>query len=102
MSFRLTRRAEDDILGIYLYTAETFGAAQADAYHDRLEAAFWLIADQPYLARQRTEIDPPVRIHTCGSHIVIYTVSPDDNVLIVRVRHHGSEDWQPDPIGQLD
>ena len=56
MTFRLTRQAEGDVIDIYLYSAGTFGIAQADAYHDKLEATFRLLADQPYIARERTEI----------------------------------------------
>ena len=92
MTFYLTRQAEEDVIGIYLYTAETFGMAQADSYHEKLQAAFCLLGEQPLIARERTEIDPPVRIHPCGAHIIIYTLSTDGSVLIVRVRH-GSEDW---------
>ena len=92
MIFRLTRQAEGDIIDIYLYTAETFGITQADAYHNKLKATFNLLGAQPYMARERTEIDPPVRVHPCGSHIIIYTVARDESVLVVRVRHE-SEDW---------
>jgi toxin ParE1/3/4 len=92
LTFCLTRQAEEDVIGIYLYTAETFGIPQADAYHNKLEATFNLLGAQPYMARERTEINPPVRVHPCGSHIIIYTVSVDESVLVVRVQH-GSEDW---------
>lgn len=92
MTFRLSRQAEEDVIRIYLYTTDTFGIMQADAYHDKLEATFNLLGAQPYMARERTEIDPPVRVHPCGSHIIIYTVSGDESVVVVRVRH-GSEDW---------
>lgn len=95
MSFRLTRKAETDILDIYRYGAATFGIAQADAYHERLDATFRLLADQPLLARERTELDPQVRIHPCGAHIVVYVVTENHGVLIVRVRH-ASEDWMAD------
>jgi len=92
VTFYLTQEAERDVIDIYLYSAGTFGPAQADAYHDKLDASFRLLADQPYMARIRTEIDPPVRVHACGVHIIIYSVQPDESVLIVRVRH-GREDW---------
>ncbi len=97
MSYRLTRRAELDLIGIYRFGAETFGLAQADSYHDRLEAMFRLLSEQPLLARERTEIDPPVRVHPCGSHVIVYVTTDDGDVLIVRVRH-GSEDWESDEL----
>mgnify|MGYP006275928791 FL=1 len=63
MTYRLTERAEDDVIDIYRYTAEHFGAAQADAYHRKLEATFALLGENPFIARERAEIDPPVRLH---------------------------------------
>lgn len=95
MTFYLTREAEQDVISIYLYSAETFGPVQAEAYHEKLAATFRRLAEQPRIARLRTEIDPPVRVHACGAHIIIYGIQPDDSVLIVRVRH-GSEDWMAD------
>lgn len=96
MSYRLTRRAAADVIAIHCHGAARFGTAQADAYHDRLERAFALLAIHPYLARERTELVPPVRVHPVGAHVIVYRVEADGAVLIVRVRH-GHEDWQSDP-----
>jgi toxin ParE1/3/4 len=49
----------------------------------------------PEIARERTEYDPPVRIHPHRSHIIVYQVV-DDQVLILRIRH-GREDWASEP-----
>lgn len=92
MSYRLSRRAEQDLIDIYLASAEMFGAAQADRYQDALEAAFDLIAEFPQVARARPELTPAVRVHPCKSHIIVYLVD-EQGPFIVRVRH-GSEDWQ--------
>ena len=45
----------------------------------------------PRAARERLEIDPPVRAHPYKSHMVVYVIEGDD-VLILGVRH-GHEDW---------
>ena len=95
MSYRLSRAADVDLVRIYAEGFVQFGPNQADAYNDRLFAAFDLIASNPAIARERTEYEPPVRIHPVGAHVVIY-VETDDGVLIVRVRH-GREDWLSDP-----
>jgi toxin ParE1/3/4 len=92
--FRLTEQAEADVIGIYRYTAENFGLVQADAYHDRLDQTFHLLAAQPNIARERTELEPSVRVHPCGAHIIIYRIEAD-HLSIIRVRH-GSEDWLQD------
>lgn len=97
MSCRLTRAAERDIIDIWVEGSRTFGAARADAYHARLERTFALLADNPKLARERPEITPPVRIHPCGSHVIVYLIDDTGGVLIVRVRH-AREDWASDPL----
>jgi toxin ParE1/3/4 len=93
LSYRLTRRAADNIRGIYRRGAETFGEAQAQAYHLHLEHVFELIADNPEMARERSEIAPPVRVHPTGAHLVIYRVKPNGDVLIIAVPN-AREDWQ--------
>jgi toxin ParE1/3/4 len=92
VSWHLTREAEADIIDIYRYGARTFGTALADAYHDRLEKTFDLLAAFPEMARERAELDPPMRVHACNPHIIIYTTAPDGSIQIIRVRH-GREDW---------
>ena len=49
------------------------------------------------MARERTEITPPVRAYPYGAHLVIYTVDEGDDVYVLRVRH-GHEDWMDDPV----
>lgn len=96
MPYRLTRKAEDDIVRIYFEGVRLFGADQAERYHYELEAIFNLIADNPKLARARYEISPPVRVHPHKSHLIIYLTEEDGSVLVVRVRH-AHEDWESDP-----
>lgn len=96
MAYRLTRRAEADVIEIFVSGAQRFGLEQAEAYHTALERTFELIALHPRLAQERSEIVPPVRIHPSGAHVIVYTVDANDDVLIVRVRH-GREDWIENP-----
>lgn len=97
MSFRLTRKAEGDIISIYLTGIGEFGTAQADSYHASLEKMFQLIGDNPRIAREREEITPAIRAHPHKSHLIIYRIE-DDGVLIIRVRH-AREDWISNPAG---
>lgn len=89
--YRLAPRALDDLDDIWRYTAETWSVAQADHYTDDLARIFETLAALPTLARERTEFDPPVRIHTHESHLIIYVLA-DDRVVIVRVLG-GRQDW---------
>ncbi|MGD8177155.1 type II toxin-antitoxin system RelE/ParE family toxin [Marinimicrobium sp. ARAG 43.8] len=92
MSYQLSREAEQDILNIFLHTAEEFGMDQAERYHDKLAVCFEFLAENPSAAPLRPEISPPVRIHPIGAHIVVYTLDDVGCLFIIRVRHQ-HEDW---------
>jgi toxin ParE1/3/4 len=100
MGYSLSRKAEEDILGIYFDGIQHFGLMQADRYHRQLEEVFEFLAENPRVARERTEITPPVRIHPFRAHLVVYLVDESEQVFIVRVRH-GHEDWQGESGPQL-
>ncbi|MDP4593507.1 MAG: type II toxin-antitoxin system RelE/ParE family toxin [Beijerinckiaceae bacterium] len=97
MAWRLSAKAENDIIAIYIESARLFGESQADTYHAGFETAFRFLSDNPRAARERIELSPPVRVHPCGSHVIIYTLEENDDALIVRIRH-GREDWQLHPL----
>lgn len=91
MSYRVSRKAEEDIVELYLTGVRLFGVALAERYHEGLERAFEFVAAHPRAVRERTEIDPPVRIHPYNAHLVVYRTDTE-GVLILRIRH-GCEDW---------
>jgi toxin ParE1/3/4 len=95
LTYRLTRKAEEDILQIYAAGSKLFGEPQADRYHESLAEVFGIIAMFPGIARERTEIVPPVRIHPHHAHLIVYRIEADGSVLIIRIRH-GREDWVSD------
>ena len=91
--YRLTRKAAQDVRAIYRRGVELFGDRQAERYHRSLKATFELIADNPRLARLRADINPPVRVHPHGAHLIVYLAEKNGDVLIVRV-YHGRENWR--------
>jgi toxin ParE1/3/4 len=93
MTFTLSVKAEEDILHLLLEGIGLFGLDQAEKYHLELEQAFHFLAANPMAVRERTEINPPVRVHPCGSHLIVYVVQPSGDVFILRVRHR-REDWE--------
>ncbi|UDF05348.1 type II toxin-antitoxin system RelE/ParE family toxin [Asticcacaulis sp. AND118] len=95
--YHLTPAAISDLENIWTYSAYTWSPTQADQYIAGLTSAFDLIADNPEIARERSEYSPPVRIYRHRSHIVIYQASKDA-VIVIRVRH-GNEDWMGDLAG---
>jgi len=93
MAYRLSRKAEQDILDIYLTGAGAFGQGQAERYHAGLERAFAFLSEFPLAAPERDELGRSSRVHPYKSHIIIYRLDGAD-IFIQRVRH-GSEDWLP-------
>jgi len=92
VSFKLSVEAEEDIIAIAERVARMFVVDQAKRYHDELFALLDLIAVNPRIARERNEIEPPVRIHPFKAHIIVYRIEDDDKIFVVRIRH-GHEDW---------
>lgn len=92
MTYRTSLKADDDIIELYARGVVTFGTQQAERYFDGLFSAFALLAANPNIARERTELVPPVRLHPYGAHMIVY-VEREEGILIVRVLH-GRQDWQ--------
>lgn len=93
MDYVLSRKAEEDVINIFLEGIEEFGVNQADRYHYKLEESFRFLAENPLAAPERKELVPAVRVHHVGIHLVIYRLEPQfDRVLIIRIRH-SKEDW---------
>lgn len=97
MAFRLSAHADADVEAIFVTGVKTFGAGPAEGYVEGLRRAFELLARFPSLARERLEIDPPVRVYPYAAHVIVYEITGDD-VVILRVRH-GREDWSASPMG---
>lgn len=92
MTCRTTTEADRELIEIYVFGAEQFGVQQSEQYLEGLFQTFDLLAENPHLARERRELNPPMRLHPYGAHMIDYTITGDD-ILIVRVLH-GRQDWQ--------
>lgn len=91
-TYRLTPAAQNDLEDIWLFTAQQWSMAQADRYTDILEDTFDRLLFMPEMARERTEFDPPVRIHPSAEHLIIYQIK-GDHLVILRILGAG-QDWQ--------
>ncbi|MCC6920042.1 MAG: type II toxin-antitoxin system RelE/ParE family toxin [Alphaproteobacteria bacterium] len=87
--YRLTRRAEKDLLDIYVYGMERFGEAQAARYHQDMSVCFELLASRPRMGRLAAAIAPGVRRHEHGSHVILYE-EDREGVLILALVHQRS------------
>lgn len=91
-AYRLTPKAEEDLTAIWRYSAETWSADQADGYIDSLVRTIETIVAMPGIARERTEFDPPVRIHPVSRHLIIYRTKGETLVILRILR--GRQDWR--------
>jgi toxin ParE1/3/4 len=86
-SYRITRRADEDLQEIYRYTRLTWGRGQAVRYLHGLEHQFAALADNPLVGIAREDLQPPgLRCLVHGSYVIFYQPQPD-GVLIIRVLH---------------
>lgn len=80
MSYRLSRKAEEDILQIYLAGVGEFGVRQAERYHEGLERAFIFLSNFPRAAPERLELNPPSRVHLEGRRHRLGAKAPDPGI----------------------
>ena len=78
--------ARKDIVAIKKWTFQNFGSAQAKNYVRQIERVMILIAENPGLAKDASEINPGLSRTLAGSHIVCFRIA-DEGVNVVRVLH---------------
>ena len=101
--FRLSRRAEADLLSIGDYTLHTWGKIQAARYIGELEVCCQMLADNPALGRACDEVRLGLHRHEHGRHVVFYR-QRRGGILISRILHqrmlpgrHAIDDQDEEP-----
>ena len=87
-SIRFTEQADTDLLGIYIYTYNTWNEDQVIEYTDGLKVAVNKLAENPERLGtiDRSTVRPGYRSYRYESHLVFYRVS-DQCVEVVRILH---------------
>lgn len=83
----LTKKALDDLNGIWLYTAEKWSENQADKYYKLLTDSFNEIANHPEIGRQYDLTGNIIFGLRVGRHIIFYRLNKIKNVEILRILH---------------
>lgn len=86
MTYRLSKKADQDFAGIYRYTYKEFGEHQADKYTDSLEACFLLLCDSPRIGRKVDYISTGLYQHEHQEHLIFYRIRKQE-IFIVRLLH---------------
>lgn len=83
MAYRLTLRAERDLMDIYRYTLVTFGEGQAEKYLRELDGVFGLLSQYPDMGKQ---FDGVTHQFVHGKHVILYR-SQSGLIVIGRILH---------------
>lgn len=85
-SYRVTPRAQQDLINIGRYTLEMWGKKQRNLYLRAIEQRFRLIADNPYMGRHRPDVKEGYYSFPQGSHVIFYLIH-DNGIDIIGVPH---------------
>jgi toxin ParE1/3/4 len=92
MAVRNSLDADEDIIRIYAYGVEDYGASAAERYLFDLLDAIERLSDNPYAVPVRLRRGgQEYRLLPFGAHHVFYVIENED-VLVVRILH-GSANW---------
>lgn len=84
--YTYSKRAERDLIDIYLTTAKEWGSAQADKYDAGLEKTVKLLTDSSTLGRNIDHIKVGCHRFEYERHIIFYRKRETD-ILIIRILH---------------
>ena len=92
-TYSYSKLAAQDLIDIYLYTAQTWGQNQADIYDAGLERAVILLADSPNIGRTCDDIRIGYRRFEHEHHIIFYRQRKND-IFIIRILHKSMDIYQ--------
>lgn len=85
-----TKRAQRDLRNIQIYTVQTWGIEQADAYESALTQIAELLLASPELGSARDDLGQGIRSALAELHILYYRVRPNE-IQIVRIFHERAD-----------
>jgi len=91
MRIRKTDLAESDLINIYRFGCDKFGILQSVEYISAMFDVFELLAQNPFIQRERHEYSQPIRLHLFQAHVIVYKTE-DDALVILRILH-GKQNW---------
>ena len=76
-NYRLSKKAESDLLEIAVHGDREFGIALSDKYRDKLKKQFSTIGNNPLLYPAVDHIRIGYRRSVCGVHSIYFKISDD-------------------------
>ena len=76
-NYRLSKKAEIDLLDIAIHGDREFGIVQSDKYRDKLKKQFMVIGSSPLRYSAMHHIRAGYRRSVCGVHSIYYKFGDD-------------------------
>ena len=89
--YRLSKAAEEDLIGIALFGDEHFGLAQSNRYRDQLQRRFAALAEQPLHYPAVNHLREGYRRSVCGVHSIFFRI---DGKVVEIIRILKNQDLQ--------
>ena len=88
MKFRLSRKAEEDLEEIWLYTLETWSKEQADRYLSLIFDEIEFLSMNPKTGQDFDNIRKNYRYSKVKSHLIFYKHKKSDDIIeVIRILH---------------
>lgn len=84
--YKLSHAAESDIEEFFSHSIMAFGLHQSEHYYTQLKQCLTLIANNPAMGVDASDIRPGYRRFAHQSHIIFYTIDIS-GISVVRVLH---------------
>ena len=85
-TYRITPRAERDLINIGRYTLEMWGSEQRNLYLEAIEERFKLIAENPFIGQHRPDVKEDYYSYLQGSHVIFYLIR-NNGIDVIGIPH---------------
>lgn len=85
--FSLSKKAVEDLSGIWVYAIQAWSETQADKYYYMLLGVCQDLTDGTTAARQYPEIHPDLFGARAGQHLIFFRQIRNDTIGVVRILH---------------
>ncbi len=86
-SYKLSKKAVEDLIAIGRYTMKIWGVSQRNIYLKKIDDCFIQLSENPNLGFKCDDIVKGYRKFPQGSHMIYYKLSTKDVVEIIRILH---------------
>ena len=86
-SYRISRKAVDDLENIWTYTLHKWSIEQADRYYNLIINEIEFISKNFMTGKSMDDIKKGYRVSTVKSHLIFYRKSQDNQVEVIRILH---------------